>query len=150
MAARPHQVNLNLAISDAGTTTKLVEFEDDLRDSTDANLLSQNGEGRNGEKSVEVGTITLAELCKMYPKAPKLMNVETAGQGLAVLKTNNWDDEKCVPEVISAGKTYNNDKSAEQEAFLKEKGYVLQIKPEDKSIFLHTDKKAFYETRYPL
>ena len=51
---------------------------------------------------MEAKTITMSDLChQYYPTRPKLISVDIEGHGLVALKFNDWDDEKCVPEVLT-------------------------------------------------
>ena len=48
-------------------------------------------------------TINLADLChKYYKTKPNLMSIDLEGIGQFVLRSNDWNNSKCVPDLILA------------------------------------------------
>jgi hypothetical protein len=45
----------------------------------------------------------MADLCNKYYKAkPNFLNIDVEGIGEMVLKSNDWSNDKCVPDIILA------------------------------------------------
>lgn len=73
-------------------------------------------------------TINLADLCHKYYKAkPTLMNIDLEGLGASVLQSNDWSNNKCVPDIIHS-KDLDSKNPSDQvniENFLKNNSYIL-------------------------
>lgn len=45
--------------------------------------------------------MTLADLCHTYfVKKPKFMSIDIEGHGLVALGSNDWTNDKCIPDVL--------------------------------------------------
>ena len=54
-------------------------------------------------------SISLADLCHTYyKKKPNFMNIDLQGMGEMILRSNDWTNDKCVPEIIYAEDFDNN------------------------------------------
>ena len=54
-------------------------------------------------KEQKVMTISMADLCHKYYKGkPHLLNIDIEGIGEMALRSNDWETDKCVPDIIYA------------------------------------------------
>ena len=59
-----------------------------------------------------MATLNLANLCHTYfLKRPKFMSIDIEGVNYLPLSTNDWNNEKCVPEMIYAEVNIYSEKS---------------------------------------
>ena len=148
VASRPHQVNVRRAVTNStGEVIHLATLTEDSMASVDKVFLEQNKQLNTG-KSVNVETMTMSDLChKYYPKKPKLMSVDIEGHGLVALQSNDWDDDKCVADVLLAETLFTKQANQQQEDFLKSKGYVLKKSTNLNQLYLHSSKIDEYQAK---
>ena len=59
--------------------------------------------GSSFNKEFNIPSINLAQLCERYYfKKPVFLNLDVEGFGGFAVRQNNWDEEKCRPDIILA------------------------------------------------
>jgi len=117
--ARPNDTNINVGISDVPDTLVYYKFKEGAFN-TFSRKLADSYESLYTMQPIKVERLDLL-LDKYLPKGQHidLMNVDTEGFDLKVLKSNNW--KKYRPRVIAV-EFNENDNSIEK--FLKHNGYI--------------------------
>ena len=122
---RAEDTNLHLAVA---SSEKILTFYESVDDSAStASEKVRNSQPSTFVGSSQVHALPLGEICRRYFLAkPKFMNLDVEGLGYEALASNDWQNPKCYPEVISSEWNYLNKVENENspENLLKSYGYI--------------------------
>jgi FkbM family methyltransferase len=98
---QPHITSLNFGVSNVSGIATFYEA-----DFTEASSLSEKAIiniGSMNYKEETVMTISMSDLCHKYFRAkPHLLSIDVEGIGEIVLRSNDWSNDKCIPDIIYA------------------------------------------------
>ena len=97
---RAEDTNLHLAVA---SSEKILTFYESVDDSAStASEKVRNSQPSTFVGSSQVHALPLGEICRRYFLAkPNFMNLDVEGLGYEALASNDWQNPKCYPEVIS-------------------------------------------------
>lgn len=136
--ARPNDINIRIGVADRSKVLTLYMFEDSALDTfieKRAETIVSSGQAKRiGTTKVRVKPLSsvLDKHCK--DSAINLLNIDTEGMDIEVLKSNNW--KKYRPEVIVI-ESINGRQENTIYKFLKRYNYKLRAKTINSLIFSH-------------
>jgi FkbM family methyltransferase len=100
---RPETTSLNVAIGPEDEYVQLSELNDDSTSTINPEFKQFQMDIRSDlkEKNIaNVPSISMKQLCKRYfLRKPMAMNLDVEGSEIAVLKSNDWENDTCRPEI---------------------------------------------------
>lgn len=146
---RPRDINLETGVSDKTQTLSYYVFKDSALNtfSKPSATAVINSKQSSIEKIIKVKTKPLKEILSKhlpYGEAINLLNVDTEGYDLKVLKSNDWKRYFPVVIVVEIGftKDMNEALNTPISKFLLKKGYILFAKTVNSALFIHQNTKV--------